>query len=111
MDYDLTPQQLEVAATAREVARRKIVPVREHYDKTEEFPWPVMEDLRKADLFAVYLPEKYGGLGGGLVELLLVAEELSKACSGITMGYATTSLCSLPILLFGTPAQRERWIT
>ncbi len=110
MDYGLSDQQLEVAATAREVARKKIRPVRDHYDKTEEFPWPVMEELRKADLFGVYLPEQYGGLGGGLVELLLAAEELSKACSGITMGYATTSLCSLPILLFGTPSQRERWI-
>ncbi len=110
MDYQLTEQQREIRALAREFARRKIKPVREHYDKTEEFPWPVIEELRKADLAGVYLPEKYGGLGGGVSELIIVAEELSAACAGISMGFATTSLAAIPILLFGTPKQREKWI-
>ena len=110
MDYGLTETQEEIVKIARRVADEKIKPAREHYDKTEEFPWPVIEDIRKADLFGVYLPEAYGGLGGGYLELVLAGSELSRACAGISMGYATTALCALPILLFGTPEQRRRWL-
>jgi alkylation response protein AidB-like acyl-CoA dehydrogenase len=110
MDYALTETQREIVSLAQEIARRKIRPVREHYDKTEEFPWPVVEELRKSGLFGVYLPEEYGGLGGGCFELVLAFEELSKACGGIALALGTSSLCALPILLFGSPAQRARWL-
>src|SRR5471032_3699576 len=92
MDYDLTEEQQAIVETAREIAQKKIKKVREHYDKTEEFPWEIVEELRKADLFGVYIPEEYGGLGGGVMELVLVVEELSKACAGIALAVAATAL-------------------
>jgi len=110
MDYELTEQQQEIVNIARQFAQKKIKPVREHYDQTEEFPWPVVEELRKVDLFGVYLPEEYGGLGGNVFDLILVAEELSKACGGIALSMLTSSLCVIPILLFGNPEQRKRFI-
>jgi alkylation response protein AidB-like acyl-CoA dehydrogenase len=110
MDYALTETQQEIVNITRQIAQRKVKPVREHYDQTEEFPWPIVEELRKADLFGVYLPEEYGGLGGGQMELVLVIEELSKACGGIALCIATSSLCTLPILLFGNQEQRKRYL-
>ncbi|MBI4348637.1 MAG: acyl-CoA dehydrogenase family protein, partial [Elusimicrobia bacterium] len=71
MDYDLTESQRALVDIARELTQKKIKPVVRHYDETEEFPWPVVEEIRKADLFAVYLPEEYGGMGGGVTELCL----------------------------------------
>ena len=111
MDYELTETQREIVALSRRIAREKILPVREHHDRTGEFPWAIVEELRKADLFAVYLPEAHGGLGGGSFELVLAIEELSRACGGIAMSLATSALGALPILLFGTPSQRERFLT
>jgi len=110
MDYGLNEQQQEVVNIARQIAQKKIKPVREHYDKTEEFPWPIVEEMRKADLFGVYLPEEVGGLGGGNLELVLAAEELSRACGGISLCVATSSLCALPILLYGSPELRNRFL-
>ncbi|MBI4425589.1 MAG: acyl-CoA dehydrogenase family protein, partial [Elusimicrobia bacterium] len=110
MDYGLTEQQLELVDLARQVAEKKLKPVRAHYDETEEFPWPVVEEMRKADLFGIYLPEEFGGLGGGTLELVLAAEQMYKVCGGITMAYGATSLCALPILIFGNPDQRRRWL-
>ena len=110
MDYELTETQREIAALSREIAVRKIKPVREHYDVTEEFPWPIVEELRKADLFGVYLPEAYGGLAGGAFELVLVTEQISRACAGIALSVVGSSLCGIPILLFGDKEQRERWL-
>src|SRR5579864_8575240 len=105
MDYDLTDTQKEIVNISRGIAQKKIKPVREHYDKSEEFAWPIVEEFRKADLFGLYIPDKYGGLGGGVVELCLCMEELSRACGGIAMAVGASGLGGVPILLFSTPEQ------
>jgi len=110
MDYELTEEQLAIVETAREIAQKKIKKVREHYDKTEEYPWEIVEELRKADLFGVYIPTEYGGLGGGAMELVLVVEELSKACGGIALCVAATALGAYPILLYGNDEQKKKYL-
>ncbi|MBI4249019.1 MAG: acyl-CoA dehydrogenase family protein [Elusimicrobia bacterium] len=110
MNYGLTEDQLTIVRLAAEIAEKKIKPVRAEYDEKEEFPWPVIEDIRKADLFGVYLPEKFGGFGGGNFELVLVTEALSRACAGIALAVAASGLCAIPILLFGNPEQRQKFL-
>ena len=110
MDYELTEEQLAIVETAREIAQKKIKKVREHYDKTEEYPWEIVEELRKADLFGVYIPTEYGGLGGSAMELVLVVEELSKACGGIALCVAATALGAYPILLYGNDEQKKKYL-
>ncbi len=110
MDYGLNETQREIVNLAHELAEKKIKPIREKYDASEEFPWEVIEDMRKADLFTIYLPEEYGGMGGGNFELILCMEQLSRACGGVALCVATSSLCAYPILLFGNPDQRKRWL-
>ena len=48
MNYFLTEEQVAIVETAREIAQKKIKPVREHYDNTEEYPWPIVEEVKKA---------------------------------------------------------------
>ena len=110
MDYGLTENQVAIQETAREIAQKKIKPVREHYDETEKYPWEIVEELRKADLFGVYIPQEYGGLGGGGFELVLVVEELSRACAGIALTIAATALGAFPILLHGTEEQKKKYL-
>ena len=110
MDYNLTEEQQAIVETARDIAQKKIKKVREHYDKTEEYPWEIVEELRKADLFGVYIPAEYGGLGGGAFELVLVVEEISKACGGIALVLAGTALGTYPIMLYGTDAQKKKYL-
>jgi alkylation response protein AidB-like acyl-CoA dehydrogenase len=110
MDYELTEEQQTIVETARDIAQKKIRKVREHYDKTEEYPWEIVEELRKADLFGVYIPQEYGGLGGGAFELVLVVEELSKACGGIALVLAATALGAYPIMLYGNEEQKKKYL-
>ncbi|MBI4371887.1 MAG: acyl-CoA dehydrogenase family protein [Elusimicrobia bacterium] len=110
MDYELTEQQDEIRKLAWQMAVGKIKPIRERYDAEEKFPWDVVKEIARADLYGVYLPEAYGGLGGGLLEQVLVIEQLSRACAGIALAFAATGLGALPIMLFGTPEQREAFI-
>ena len=110
MDYFLTEQQTMMRDLAKQIADEKIKPVAAHYDETEEFAWPIMKILADSDLFGVYIPEQYGGLGGGILDMCIVTEELSRACGGIALGYAGTGLGTLPILLHGSEEQKKRFL-
>ncbi len=110
MDYFLTEEQKMVRELARRIAEEKVAPVAAELDEKEEFPWEIMKELAQADLFAVFLPEEYGGLGGKTFELCLVTEELSRICSGVAVSYAASALGSFPILLFGNETQRKEFL-
>ena len=75
MDSELTEQQLMIRDLCRQIGEEKILPVRAHYDETGEFPWPIVEEFRRADLFGVLIPEAYGGLGGSEMDLVVMVEE------------------------------------
>jgi alkylation response protein AidB-like acyl-CoA dehydrogenase len=88
-----------------------IAPVAAELDEKEEFPWGIIKILRETDFMGFYLPEEYGGMGGGVLELAIAVDELSKACGGIAVCYAANALGSFPILLFGTPEQKQKYLT
>ena len=110
MDYELTERQAEIRELTYRAAVRHIRPVRERSDAEESFPWDVVREVAKSDIAGVYLPEAYGGLGGGILELVLVIEQLSRVCGGIALAFAATGLGTLPILLLGSAEQRDRWL-
>ncbi|MDD5270258.1 MAG: acyl-CoA dehydrogenase family protein [Candidatus Omnitrophica bacterium] len=110
MDYLLTEQQIMVRDLARKIAKEKIAPVAAEHDEKETFPWEIMKVMAESDLCGVYIEEKYGGLGGGAMELCLVTEELSRACGGIAICFAATALGTYPIILFGSDAQKQKYL-
>jgi len=110
LEYFLTEQQKTVRDLARRIAEEKILPVRAELDETEEFPWAVIKDLADSDMFRVFIPEEYEGLGGGCFELCLVIEELSRVCSGIAVSYAASALGCFTLLEYGTEAQKQKYL-
>ena len=110
MNWFLTEEQQMIVDTAREIAEKKIVPVREKYDRDGIFPFDIVKAIAEVDLCGVYIPEEYDGLGGGVFELCLVVEEMSKACGGITLAMADSALGIFPILLYGNEAQKKKYI-
>jgi len=110
LDYFLTEQQKEIKNLTRTIAEEQVLPVRAELDEKEEFPWEIMKILADAGLFGVYIPEEYGGLGGGLLDLCLVVEELSRVCSGIAVSYAASGLGSFTLLEYGTDEQKRKYL-
>ncbi|MDH4230421.1 MAG: acyl-CoA dehydrogenase family protein [Nitrospirota bacterium] len=110
MDYFLSEEQIMIRDLARQVAEEKIVPVRAELDETGEFPWDIMKVLAQSDLFGLFIPEEYGGLGKASLELCIAVEELSRACLGVSTTYAANALGTYPILLFGTDAQKKKYL-
>jgi butyryl-CoA dehydrogenase len=111
LDYGLTEEQEAIRELARTIADEEIRPVAAEYDVSGEFPWPVVRKMAEVDLFATLVPEEYGGFGGTMtMNMVLVTEEISKACGGIALSYAGTALGVLPILLTASDEQKERFL-
>jgi len=110
MNYGLTEQQEMIRDLCRQVAQEKIKPIREHYDEANEFPHEIVKVFAQADLCGLYIEEKYGGLGGGVLDLSLAVEELSKVCSGIALSLAATALGTFPIILYGSEEQKQKYL-
>ena len=110
MDSELNEQQLMIRDLCRQIGEEKIVPVRAHYDETGEFPWPIVEEFRRADLFNVLIPEAYGGLGGSEMDVVVMVEELCKYDAGISLSLFGTGLGTYPILLCGNEEQKQRFL-
>ena len=112
LDYGLTEEQLAIRDIARTIAEKELRPVAAEYDRTGEFPWPVVKKMAEVDLFRTFVPEAYEGMDGGTptMNLVLVTEELSKACGGIALALAGTALGAMPILLGASDEQKSRFL-
>jgi len=109
VSFSLTPEQLEIQSLARDFSQKEIKPVAEHYDRSHEYPWPVIKKAQAMGLTTMAVPEKYGGLGLSLFEECLVGEELAWGCSGISTALACNGLGILPIMIAGTEEQKKEY--
>jgi len=95
---------------ARKIAVEKLLPVRAELDEKEEFPWEIVKICAEAGLMGVSMPEEYEGFGGGILEYCLVAEELSRVCLGIATSVVASGLGAMPIIFFGNPEQKKKYL-
>ncbi len=110
MNYFLTEEQQMIQELAARIAEEKIAPVALQYDEDGTFPHDILKVLADSDLCGVYIPEEYGGLGGGILEMSLVVEQLSRACGGIALAYAGTGLGIFPLMLYGSEEQKRKYL-
>lgn len=110
MEYLLSEQQKTIKDLARKIAEEKIRPVRAELDESEEFPREIMEELANSDMFRVFVPEEYDGLGGGCLDLCLVVEELSRICSGVAVSYAASALGCFTLFDYGSEEQKKKYL-
>ncbi len=112
MDFALSPEQLHIAETAREFARREVDPIVDEYDEAQKFPLDVMKKAGELGFLGVIFPEQYGGAGLGYVEYVQVIVELSKIDPSVGISVAAhNSLGTNHIYKFGNEEQRQRWVT
>ncbi len=110
MDYGFNELQQMIRDLARKIAEERILPERARLDEAEEYPKEVMKTLSDSDMLGIYIPEEYGGMGGGCMELSIAIEELSKVCGGVAICYAANVLGAYPILLHGTEEQKKKYL-
>jgi butyryl-CoA dehydrogenase len=111
VDFELSPDQREIKALAREFAEAEIEPHAGEWDRQHSFPRDLFSKLAELGLMGVCIPEELGGAGADFLSYILVLEELSRADAGVGVTVAVhTSAVTLPILTFGTDEQKSRFV-
>ncbi len=102
-----------VLESLRDFAKQNFQPeVLLDYDARDEMPLPLVEEMCGPELGIqlLFVPEEYGGMGGGAFDVYRCCEELARIDVGVATGLLATFLGSDPIRVGGTPEQREQWL-
>ena len=110
MDFELTDEEKEFKDLAARVISDKLKPVYLQLDEEEKFPSDFLKEFGNLGFMGIFIQEEYGGLGKGVSELVLVAEEIAKVCLGAASSYGAVALGTLPILLSGTEEQKRKYL-
>ncbi len=108
--FQLTEAQKMMQHMAHDFAANEMLPVAAQYDKSHQFPWPVVKKAQALGLTTMNIPEAYGGMDLSLLEEVIVTEELNWACSGISLAIMISNVAALPVIVAGTEAQKQRYL-
>lgn len=111
VSFTLTEEQKLLQQTAAEFARNEIIPVAADYDKSHEFPWPVIRKAQELGYTTMTIPSSFGGSGLSLLEECLVTEELAYGCSGMSTSITLNGLAALPIMLAGSDYLQQKYLS
>lgn len=111
MDFGLSKKHEMARSLFKEFAENEVKPLAQEVDETEKFPTGTVEKMAKYGLLGIPVPKELGGQGCDILTYAMCVEELSKVCgtTGVIVS-AHTSLCVDPILTFGTPEQKEKYV-
>jgi acyl-CoA dehydrogenase len=110
MSFALTEEQQALVATAREFARKEIIPRAAALDERSEFPRDILVKAWETGLMNSEIPEAYGGVGLGCLDSCLLQEEIAYGCAGVNTSMQGTMLGAMPILIAGTEAQKQQYL-
>lgn len=109
-DVTLTDEQVAIKDMVRELMLEQVSPRAGEIDEGGEYPAWVAELFQRYDLFGIAVPEEYGGIDGSMVTQCAVLEQVGRVCGSSGMILGVQCLGSAPIVLYGTAAQKEKWL-
>ncbi len=111
MDFSLSAEQQMIRDLCRDFAEAEIKPQAEEMDRTGVFPYGIVTKMAELGLLGLPFPEEYGGAGADYLSYCLALEEIGRGDGSVAITMeAHTSLGATPFYLFGTPAQKERYL-
>lgn len=110
MDFNLTEEQKELQKLARDFAQKEIRPKAEEHDRAGKFPMEIAKKAFEVGLMNSNIPEAYGGPGLKVLDEVIIGEELSWGCSGISTALAANNLAITPLVVAGNEEQKEKYL-
>jgi acyl-CoA dehydrogenase len=110
VSFELTDEQRDLRALAHEFAEKEIRPRAAAYDEHSTHPEDVIAKAHELGLMNVHIPEELGGPGLSIFDGILVGEELSWGCAGITVSIIANTLGAAPVVLAGNEEQKREWL-
>jgi acyl-CoA dehydrogenase len=110
VSFQLTDEQRDLRALAHEFAEKEIRPRAADYDEHSTHPADVIAKAHELGLMNMHIPEEFGGPGLSIFDGILVGEELSWGCAGITVSIIANTLGAAPVVLAGSDEQKREWL-
>jgi alkylation response protein AidB-like acyl-CoA dehydrogenase len=108
--YEISQEALDLRDMVRQLAQDKIAPRAAEIDRSAEYPWDVRELLASHDVLGLPFESEHGGTGTGTLVLQMAVEEIARACASSALILMVQELGTLPIRLFGTDEQKQKWL-
>ncbi|MDQ5807918.1 MAG: acyl-CoA dehydrogenase family protein [Actinomycetota bacterium] len=108
--YGVPQEFLDFRDTIRQIATERIAPRAAEIDAKAEYPWDVRRLLAENDVLALPFAEEHGGTGTGTLMLQMGVEEIARVCASSALILMVQELGTLPIQLFGTDEQKQRFL-
>jgi len=108
--YTIPRDHLDFRDTIRQIARARIAPRAAEIDEKAEYPHDLRRLLAEQDILALPFEAEHGGTGTGTLMLNMAVEEIAKACASTALILMIQELGTLPIKLFGTDEQKDRFL-
>src|SRR5580700_10540071 len=105
-----TDEQKAICEMVHQFADEQILPNAEHYDHEDEFPEPIVEQMKELGLFGVTIPEDFDGMGLDLTTYAMIVEELSRGWISISGIVDTHFIGSYLLMKFGSEEQRQKYL-
>ncbi|KAI8912697.1 acyl-CoA dehydrogenase/oxidase [Gorgonomyces haynaldii] len=108
--FSLTEQQLELQDLARKFTAQEIIPKAAEHDRSGKYPTEILKKAWEVGLLNTHVPEKYGGLGLGVLDCAIIGEELAYGCTGIQTAAEANGLAEAPVILAGNDFQKKKYL-
>jgi alkylation response protein AidB-like acyl-CoA dehydrogenase len=100
----------DMIATVRRFVANDVIPVASELEHADEYPADIVEAMKEMGLFAITIPEEYGGLGLDLLTYIGVVEELAYGWMSLSGIVNTHTMCATLVNSFGSDDQKARWL-
>jgi len=110
ISFELSDDQRALQDLARKFAKEHMIPNAEHHDRTGEFPHEVTKKAWELGLMNTHVPQEYGGLGLGVLDGIIITEELAYGCTGIATAMEANGLASAPLIVAGNDEQKKEFL-
>jgi acyl-CoA dehydrogenase len=111
INLELSDEQKSLVELARQFGEKEMAPVAEKYDHSMEYPWDVIKKAHSVGLMNSHIGQAHGGLGLGVFDGCLIAEELASFCSGIYTAMEANGLAQAPIIVAGSEEQKKQFLS
>jgi acyl-CoA dehydrogenase len=108
--YEVPEGHGEFLEGIRAIVEGRVAPRAAEIDRTSEYPWDIRELFSESDILALPFGEEHGGTGTGTLMLQMAVEEIARACGSCALILMVQELGTLPISLFGTDEQKQRFL-
>src|SRR6476646_4827663 len=108
--YDIPQELRDFRDTIRQIVQERVAPRAAEIDETGDYPWDIRKLFGEQDILGLPFAEEYGGTGTGTLMLQMAVEEIAKASASAALILMVHELGTLPIQLFGTDEQKQKWL-